>query len=53
MEQLIGKLPSISTTSNSFIHNNLPKIAKSLFDYLGPLKVKHCIDVTWNPKLTV
>jgi hypothetical protein len=49
MERLIGKLPSIFTTSKSFknpkfnwIHNNLPKKKKkeTLFGSLSPLGVK-------------
>jgi hypothetical protein len=47
MEWLIGKLPSISTTTKSFkipkiecIHSRLPKSAKSHFGHLGLLGVK-------------
>jgi hypothetical protein len=56
MEQLIGKLQSISTSKKSFsynpylqakiskiecIHSGLPKTAKSHFGCLGPLRVKN------------
>jgi hypothetical protein len=46
MEQLIGKLPSISTSKKvskipkiECIHSGLPKTAKSHFGRLGPLGV--------------